>query len=100
MKLVSNKPIGAMTAEYLGRPYPRGPLGYSLRVGDKCICHPTEYSQSREPFEVEIVIREINWHSSSQGYSGKWEEVCTNVIDKHSAVMNEYLFSRLEFKSR
>lgn len=64
--------------------------GRILRKGDKVIVHPTTDSEAREPFEAEIIFEFVNWtHRPSI-------EVCTNVPGKHSAVMNDYLFNRLE----
>lgn len=66
------------------------PQGRVLRLNDVVIVHPTEKSQSREPYIAVIVSKFINW-TVDPGF-----EICTTVPGKHSAVMNEYLFERLE----
>lgn len=61
-----------------------------LQIGDRVIVHPTPTSQSRKSYHAEIISKTINWTSLP------CLEICTFVIGKHTAVMNEYLFNRLE----
>lgn len=96
---MTDKRIGDHTINFLGKPYPYGPIGYSLQVGDTVIVHPAirsdgSLSDAREPFEAKIVIRLVNW------VGGAEEEICTYVEGKHAAVLNDYLFGRLQLKYR
>lgn len=79
------------TDKFVGMKYViNNPNGKFLRKGDKVIVHPTQDSEARKPFEAYIIFEYVKWtHRPSI-------EVCTNVPGKHSAVMNDYLFNRLE----
>jgi len=110
-------PIGDRTRNYIGMPYTKG--DGVLQIGDRVIVHPViGVSQSQKPFEATIEIHKIKWANNmlhdflmmdiaetkgrnvekliSQFPSKEVYEVCTNVIGQHGAVMNDYLFNRLE----
>lgn len=83
------------TEFFLNREYKiNNPNKKCLNVGDVCIVHPTEKSQSKKPYKVQLVFEHINWTVNPS------VEICTtlNPIFKrgHTTVLNEYLFSRLE----
>ena len=109
-------PVGT-TRQYIGRPYYIG--RGNLQIGDRVIVHPVMgVSQSQEPFEANIELHKIKWAnrmlheflmmdiSEKKGRnveklvkefpSKEVYEVCTNVVGQHGAVMNDYLFNRLE----
>lgn len=76
--------------DFLGREYQIG-APEKLRVGDTVIVHPAirtdgTPSTAREPFEAIIILNR--------------SKLCTMVPRRHTAVMNDYLFGRLELKSR
>jgi hypothetical protein len=64
--------------------------GYRLLEGDTVLIHPTNTSISRKPYQAKIVLRPINWTGVGS------YELCTEVKDGHAAVINDYLFNRLE----
>lgn len=67
-----------------------------LRVGDVVNVRPfvdsdgVIVSQAKTNFVAVIIECDVNW------CSGKQKELCTMVEGQHSAVINDYLFSRLE----
>ena len=61
-----------------------------IRIGDRVIVHPSSTSMSRVPFEATIVKHWVNW-ADTPCY-----ELCTYVKDGYHAVMNDYLYQRLE----
>ena|SRR5690606_12392390 len=82
---------------FLGMRYPNG-LPRRLKVYDKVIVHPARrwdgviISTAKEPFEAWIITERKPWKNGSQ------HELCTWVPGGHSAVINDYLFSRLQYK--
>lgn len=110
-------PIGDRTRHYIGMNYTIGEG--QLQIGDRVIVHPVVgRSQSQEPFEANIELHKIKWANNmlhdflmmdiaetkgrnvekliKEFPSKEVYEVCTNVIGQHGAVMNDYLFNRLE----
>lgn len=67
-----------------------------LHIGDRVKVHPhiDEFgsitSQSGFSFISTIIQKDIKW------CDGEMVEICTDVKGGYSAVMNDYLFSRLE----
>lgn len=105
---MSEKIIGAATKNFIGMEYPIGERGHFCKVGDKCIMHPTERSQTKHAFEVDIVISKQNWvlctGPDGEQYGGLRDEVCGHVCHPEPGkgngfVMNDSAFARLEFKS-
>lgn len=79
------------TSRFLGKRYLRNnSAGHTLKIGDVCMVHPTATSQMRKPYEVTIIEKEINWVGPPS------VEICAHKDGGHSAVMNDYLFARLE----
>lgn len=79
------------TDKFIGRKYEvNNSGGEVLEYGDVVWVHPSERSISREPFKAIILFLWIKWTENP------CVEVMTNVIGGYSAVMNEYLFNRLE----
>lgn len=61
--------------------------GVKLQEGQRAIVHPTKTSQSKKPYEVNLVVAD-QW--------GEGPELMTEVPGKHKARINNYLMSRLE----
>lgn len=69
-----------------------------LKIGDKVWVNPsynpnnpkTGKSMSRTRFKAIIILKYMNWAIDPQ------YELCTSVKGGHDAVMNDYLFDRLE----
>lgn len=83
--------------KYLNKPYIINNIGElsKLQIGDYCIVHPViERSQSQYKFRVKIIAKEINW------VPNPCFELCTKKRFGHSAVINDYLFFRLEKSKR
>ena len=81
------------TRKYQGKKYLiNNKNSHRLKIGDIVIVHPTEKSISTKPFEAVIINKTLRWTT------GIKKEVCTHVTGNHSAVMNDYLFNRLEYK--
>lgn len=82
------------TNQFLDRQYENTTKVKKLSVGDICIVHPTPTSQSKKPYKVQIVFEYINWVDKPS------VEICTSlhsIFEKgHTAVLNEYLFNKLE----
>lgn len=79
------------THQLYNKPYAiNNPLGHTILEGDRVIVHPTKSSKSTIPHEAIIVIEIINW------VGGASYELCTWVPGGYKAVLNEYLFNRLE----
>ncbi len=115
--------VGLRTEQYYTAYYTRGGR---LEIGDYVWVHPaynlnnkeTGLSISREKYKAQIQLRPQNWtttikHSNiycliksywiglDEIYYGftkinKQYEICTFVKGKHGAVLNDYLFNRLE----
>ena len=68
------------------------PRGRVLRIGDIVIVHPTETSVMREPYPGSICKQYIKWCIDP------CYEICMTAMNgyKYTAVMNEYMFMRLE----
>jgi hypothetical protein len=67
------------TKEFLGK----------VTIGDIMKVMPTQNSQSRAPYTVRIIEREINW------VQGSYVELCTRG-PKYDAVLNQDLLNRLK----
>lgn len=72
---------------YIGKKYKYG--GDKLEIGDTVIVHPTPTSNSKKPFNTQITAQELNFCAPFQ-----------TVILSGYAVINDYLFDRLELKRR
>lgn len=73
--------------------YPiRNIAGRKLKIGDKVIIHPSTTSITRNKYEATIVLKLWNWESGAK------KELSTHVEGGHIALLNDYLFSRLEYK--
>lgn len=80
-------------SKYYNRPFPiKNVMNRQLKIGDKVIIHPTTKSISQKPYEATIIYTSINWSSGTE------RELCTHVEGGHMAVINDYLFSRMEYK--
>ncbi len=79
-----------LNGEFLNRSYNRG-VAKKLEIGDIVTVHPATrpdgtLSTAREPCEAEIIFFQ--------------DMIGTHVNGGYSAYLNDYLFGRLEFKSR
>lgn len=75
--------------KYLNKPYKIG--NGVLNIGDTVTVHPViGRSQASQPYEAKIIEQEIDW------VTGLRNELCTTVKGGHSAVINDYLFDRLQ----
>lgn len=83
------------TDKFVGRQYiVNNPHGRSLKHGDDVIVHPVPgKSQATIPFAAKVLFLWIKWIDNKQCV-----EACTHVYGGYSAVINDYLFSRLEPK--
>lgn len=92
-----------------------------LQIGDEVIIHPVPNkwykpfttsgfdSGATRPYPAKIIVKEIKWikdahkYASFNLYNPKKELCLVGIEDNsywHGAVLNEYAFSRLEFKKR
>ncbi len=79
--------------KYQDVPYPiKNITGRKLRIGDKVFIHPSTTSITRKKYEATIVLKLWNWGSGSK------KELSTHVDGGHIALINDYLFSRMEYK--
>jgi len=83
------------TKQFIGVEYKvNNKSGEKLQYGDIVWVHPSEKSQSREPFKAVVLFLWIKWTNKP------CVEVMTNVIGGYSSVVNDYLFNRLELITR
>ncbi len=64
-----------------------------LKIWQEVTIYPTYRSISKRPFTARITREHVNWTTGSK------IEWCTYVLFKHSAVINDYLLSRMKIGS-
>jgi len=64
--------------------------GVVLKAGQNVLIHPTKTSKSRKPYKATVTQEVIAWTT------GDKLELCTYVEGGHTAVINDYLESRIE----
>ena len=81
-------------SKYHNKPFPiKNVMNSTLKIGSKVIIHPTKNSISIKPYEATIIYKTITWPNG-----GVEKELYTHVEGGHTAVINDYLFSRMEYK--
>ena len=89
--------------KFYGRRYAKGAIYKLLRVGDEVIIHPVlGKSTTNKSYPAKVVVQQCPYAETGDtlNFTNRYELCCVGINDNiiwHGAVINEYLFNRLEF---